>query len=373
MSRAKEETAPPVSEHRATTYYWKSDRPAAFHGTKSVRKPGTHVDLLEKAVGHRFPGRTVKVRPANGQGNHLTFLVELNGTDWFARVEDGPEQDGHLDVETRVMSEVGAIGVPVPQVIASDASRTEIPFAWQVMEKIDAPDLNHWHKQHRLNLPDVAESIGQAVARWQAICFPGFGPFNAGLLRREDRLQGYHTDYDTYFHLHLEHHLDFLKDHAFLTDSQAAEIRRTIADHRDLLALEDGCLVHKDLALWNILGTPQMILAFIDWDDAIMGDPMDDLSLLGCFYDGPVVERALHGYAAIRTLPEACRSRFWLHLLRNMLVKAVIRVGAGYFNKDERFFLLEPGTSGAAFKTFTQTRLCRALEGLQSEAPIETL
>jgi Ser/Thr protein kinase RdoA (MazF antagonist) len=29
-----------------------------------------------------------------------------------------------------------------------------------------------------------------------------------------------------------------------------------------------GCLVHKDLALWNILGTEREIAAFIDFDDS---------------------------------------------------------------------------------------------------------
>lgn len=45
------------------------------------------------------------------------------------------------------------------------------------------------------------------------------------------------------------------------------------------------------------------IAAFIDWDDAISGDAMDDLSLLGCFYDAPVIERALTGYVRVRPLP----------------------------------------------------------------------
>ncbi|MFN9915135.1 MAG: phosphotransferase, partial [Pirellulaceae bacterium] len=41
-----------------------------------------------------------------------------------------------------------------------------------------------------------------------------------------------------------------------------------------MLNLPLGCLVHKDLALWNILGTRDQIAAFIDFDDAISGDSM---------------------------------------------------------------------------------------------------
>ena len=68
--------------------------------------------------------------------------------------------------------------------------------------------------------------------------------------------------------------------------------QQTLIQRQSLLNLSQGCLVHKDLALWNILGTAREIEAFIDFDDAVSGDAMDDLSLLGCFYDGPVLASA---------------------------------------------------------------------------------
>jgi hypothetical protein len=100
---------------------------------------------------------------------------------------------------------------------------------------------------------------------------------------------------------------------------------------------------------------------------------MDDLSLLGCFYDGAVLSRAVAGYAAVRPLPPEARRRFWLHLLRNMIVKAVIRVGAGYFERNDGFFLIGAGASGAELKAFTRTRLFAALHGLRRDEEIERL
>ena len=253
--------------------------------------------------------------------------------------------------------------------LAVDASRERVPFAWQVLEFIDCPDLNQLHKAGTLDLAQAAREIGANVARWQAVQPCGFGPFDASLLR----LEGFHPRYEDYFFLHLERHLHFLRDSGFLTAREADEIAEEIERQRSLLALPQGCLVHKDLALWNILGSATQIAAFIDWDDAISGDPMDDLSLLGCFYDGPIIAHALGGYAAERPLPEEHRRRFWLHLLRNMIVKAVIRVGAGYFDRTDRFFLIAAGGTGADLKTFTRARLASALRGLREDQPIETL
>ncbi|MEO6751495.1 MAG: phosphotransferase, partial [Chthoniobacteraceae bacterium] len=219
----------------------------------------------------------------------------------------------------------------------------------------------------------VAHEIGAAVARWQTIQPAGFGPFDTAMLRHEGRLEGYHTNYVDYFHLHLERHLRFLVERSFLVPNEADEITTEIARHASLLAIERGCLVHKDLALWNILGSERHIAAFIDFDDAISGDPTDDLSLLACFHDAEFLRHTFAGYESIRPLPTNHLRRFWLHLLRNMIVKAVIRVGAGYFERSDGFFLIPRGTSGGTLREFTRARLNAALTGLRNESGLEIL
>ncbi len=356
-----------IPTDRRGIYYWKCDRAAAFHGTAENADSRAVTEPLAAAIGEAFPGKPVSISPAGGQGNHLTFLARIGGDEFFVRVEDGPERDDYLEVESHVLGEVARVGVPAPRVLAVDATRTHVPFAWQVLEKIPHPDLNQLHKQGRLSPAWAAKEIGAAVARWQGIEPHGFGPFSTAELRRSRNLSGFHASYEDYFFLNLETHLEFLVDRAFLAPEQADELSREITGHKSLLTLERGCLVHKDLALWNILGTETQIAAFIDWDDAISGDPLDDLSSLGCFYDGSVIARALEGYAGLRPLPDEHRRRFWLHLLRNMIVKAVIRVGAGYFQRTSGFFLIGAGSSGADLRAFTQARLAAALRGLRDD------
>jgi Ser/Thr protein kinase RdoA (MazF antagonist) len=186
-------------------------------------------------------------------------------------------------------------------------------------------------------------------------------------------LTGCHSNYADYFRLRLAQHLAFLVERQFLPAAQRAEIEQAIVAHRELLQLSQGCLVHKDLALWNILGSPNEITAFIDFDDAISGDPMDDLSLLACFHDAAFLRRAFEGYESVRPLPAEHRRRFWLHLLRNMIVKAVIRTGAGYFERDDGFFLIGAGSSGADLKRFTHARIALALRGLADDADLTIL
>jgi fructosamine-3-kinase len=328
---------------------------------------------LRQALEIRFPGTAIELQSANGQGNHRTFRVRLGKQEGFVRIEDGPECDNYFDVESLIIEKVGLLGIPVSRVIASDCSRTVTPFAWQMLEYIPQPDLNRAVRGNRLPLDVLMGHIGEAVAGWQNLRFPRFGPFSAELARNEQRLQPLHETYAGYYRLNLDRHLDFLLQRNFLSHADAERICAAIESNASLLNIPEGCLVHKDLALWNILGSSRGIAAFVDWDDTISGDPMDDLSLLGCFYDGVMLQCALEGYASVRPLPEHYHRRFWLHMLRNMLVKAVIRVGAGYFTRDGSFFLIGSDSGGADLETETRTRLLAAVDGLNENKRIESL
>ena len=352
---------------RKLIHYWKCDRPAAFHGTDAGRDDGAAIEgQLNIALQQHFDTRAVTLSPGIGQGNHLTWKAEIDGVPMFLRVENGPEQDHHLAVESAILDRVRDSGVCTPVVHGCDASRLRLPFAWQALQLIADPDLNHWQKQSRLNATPIAFAIGAAVATWQAVELPGFGV-------PDSNLRGYHSTYADYFHLNLERHLAFLVNKHFLDLAESNAILATIAEHSPLLEREQGCLVHKDLALWNILGTPDQITAFIDFDDSISGDPMDDLSLLGCFHDAGFLARAIEGYQTVRPLPDDHRRRFWLHLLRNMIVKAVIRVGAGYFERNDRFFLIGNGGSGADLKNATREKITLALRGLREDLEVAHL
>lgn len=359
---------------RRNIYYWKCDRPAAFHGTQARDAVDEVIERqLGQALRQHFSTSNVVLRSSPSQGHHLTWNADIDGTAMFVRVENGPEEEDRMELESAMADTIRAAGVPAPRVHGFDASRSHVPFAWQAQERIAHPDLNHWHKQGMLDVPRIASEIGAAVARWQSIRPAGFGPFNSTLGRGPGRLCGYHAGYADYFQLRLEEHLAYLLKHGFLDAAQCSDLAAECGNHRSLLQLEHGCFVHKDLALWNILGTRHHAAAFIDFDDAISGDPMDDLSLLACFHDAGFLGHAFSGYASIRPLPENHLRRFWLHLLRNMIVKAVIRVGAGYFDRDDGFFLIPRGSSGGGLREFTLSRLNLALTALRNGHDIDIL
>src|SRR5688572_18111577 len=103
---------------RRAIYYWKCDRPAAFHGTNGAAPRARLEEELRAALTECFPETPVTLTPAGGQGNHLTFRATLAGEEAFIRVEDGPERDDYLDVESHLLGEIRALGLPAPRVLA---------------------------------------------------------------------------------------------------------------------------------------------------------------------------------------------------------------------------------------------------------------
>jgi aminoglycoside phosphotransferase (APT) family kinase protein len=353
---------------RRDIYYWKCDRPAAFHGTAQgeARRPSRETEsLVRELLTRHFKVPPTHLRDGGGQGNHPTFIATIDAHEVFVRIEDGPEHDDYIAVESFVMDRVRALGVPTPRVHATDATRHVAPFAWQILERIAEPDLNRHFKAGMLVTAEVAAQIGRLIATWQGAAVEGFGPFDVERLASEGTLRGLHDHYPSYYFTRLDAHLAFLVERSFLTQAQAGTMRTAIDDHRALLDLHAPCLVHKDTALWNLLGTEREVTAVIDWDDCVGGDPMDDLALLGCFHDGAFLRAAFTGYALVRDLPADHAPRFWLHLLRNMIFKAVIRVGAGYFDHDSQFFLVGAGSDGKALRETTLARLDAAVRGLR--------
>src|SRR5688572_14367891 len=113
---------------RRSIYYWKCDRPAAFHGTQTRGEADPEIaGQLGDALGKHFATRAVSLIPGTGQGTHLTWTADVAGREMFVRVENGPEKDGHLAVESALLDQVRAAGVRTPQVFGCDASRRRVP------------------------------------------------------------------------------------------------------------------------------------------------------------------------------------------------------------------------------------------------------
>ena len=96
-----------------------------------------------------------------------------------------------------------------------------------------------------------------------------------------------------------------------------------------------AALCHGDLGRPNVLTRAGEVAALLDWEDALVGDPLFDLAGWGTFV-GHDERRAvlLAGYAERAPLPADADLRYRLYYLRIMLAKTVHRRRVGWAATD---------------------------------------
>ncbi|MEA2097267.1 MAG: phosphotransferase, partial [Candidatus Cloacimonadota bacterium] len=201
-------------------------------------------------------------------------------------------------------------------------------------------------------------------AKLHSIKLDGFGFFNTEVLRKKNKIIGLDKTNKQYFDKKLQDHLKYLQDTTFLTGKEVKEIEGLIDKFKKHLDIKQGYMVHKDVAYWNMVGTPKKVNAIVDWDDVISGDPIDDLAVERCFYGEDVFNPMLEGYKEITSLPDDFYPRLWLYLIRNMLWKAVFRIFMKYMDMDVKVSLLNR-SKDKSLKEFTYNQLYLGINNLK--------
>ncbi len=356
-----------VPTSRSDIYYWKCDNPLPTKEKLLYNRKYEIADIsdLVRQIGIDYFGDPrLSVTSANGEGNHYTYILKTDGQAFFFRADDGKTDDDYMEAEGAAMSLVRRCGVCVPEVYHCDVSLRKYPIRFQIMELVPGKCLNQYYQEQILNKRKIGIQLGQMLARMHAIKLDGFGFFNTRLLRHEDRIEGLDQSNKAYFFKRLDSHLKCLCDTEFLSRKQTDEIEMLLEKHSEMLELERGSVVHKDIAFWNLIGTESRIHAIIDWDDVIIGDPADDLSVLRCFYDEEVLTPVYEGYAEIAEVTDLFRAKTSLYLVRNMLWKAVIRTIMQYYENPE-VFILHNRRHEKTLKELTYDRLYMGIEELR--------
>lgn len=346
---------------RENIYYWKCDSPLGADGSKKFffKEKYAQVDLSDLITGAVMAWRgekPAKITPAGCDGNHFAYIITLfNGSRFFFRADEGITGDDYMIAENYVLAEARRRGIPVPRVHFSSTDGQAKGPRYQVLDFMDFKSLNSYYKAGELDIPATARQLGGHLRRLHGIECEGFGFFNTERLKSGGTLKGLCSSYRDYFNTRLDEHLAYLGRHEIIGRRDLENIRGILRDASPLLDLARGTLVHRDAALWNVLGTPSSVEAIIDWDDCVSGDPADDLGVLACFHDDDFMLPLIEGYGAA-ALDRSFQLRIKLHTLRNLLWKAKLRHSLGYFSRDESFFLVN-SSNAKSLRQFTVDRI----------------
>ena len=352
---------------RTDIYYWKCDNPLSFEEKRLYNEKYRRADIagLVAEIGAlHFPGDPVRVAATGSAGNHYAYLLHLPEATYFFRADDGKLDDDYMEAESVAMALARERGVPVPELVVTDTTLARFPVRYQILECVPHSSLREHDQNGSLDRRAVSEQLGGYLAALHSITGEGFGFLDTELLRRDGTVRGLDRTHPDYFHKRLDDHLAYLHDVGFLDRGACARVEAAFAHHAGLLDIQRPAMLHKDMAFWNVLGTHDRVAAIVDWDDVVLGDPVDDLAIVRCFYDADVFDPLVASYTLRAELPEDFDARLWLYVLRNMLWKAKIRHFMGYFEMDESFFIRSRENSDS-LEAFTHARIDNAMAELE--------
>ncbi len=342
---------------RHNIYYWKCD-----HLNRNLFKEKyeqfDQTELAKSAIRKTFGAEAESIEPMNCDGNHFAYKVRVGGKQVLFRANADDSGDDYMLAEGALTRLAAAAGVPVPALLGIDVSGA---VRWQIWSWAEGRTLIDFERAGTLNKGAIARRTGEILRCLHSVSLEGFGFVDTEYLAATGNVRGLNKTYADYFHTRLEEHIEKITRPELIAPETTARMRRVFRKNAPLLALPSGKLVHRDPALWNMVGTLEDITALVDWDDAVSGDPADDFGLLHCFHDDAMVEAILAAYGPVE---ESFRARTALHYLRNMIWKTLIRWNMGYFEKGNGFFL----NVGAeiSLKDLTLGKLNQALEACEA-------
>lgn len=349
---------------RRGIYYWKCDCPRPDHeraaSFTAAKYDHAAIDsTVRKACRSVLGCGPDTVTALRCAGDHYAYRVNCAGRDLLFRAAADTTGDDYMLAEAALCNLAQQAGVPVPRILHT-AAEPGSALRWQLMEFTRGDTLRDLHRDGRLDLERIAQELGRLLRRLHSVPIADFGFIDTDLLRERGIVRGLYHDYRSYVHCRLEDHLTYVEQHGLLPAGGGERTRRVFAHGDGLLERPTAVLVHRDPTLWNLIGGSDHIAALIDWDDAVGGDPADDLSILRCLHDEAFTSAAEQAYWAGDTPPADIEARIRLHTLRNMLWKAQIRHQLGYFRPGAATFL-DQVSGGVGVEAATRSKLAGAL------------
>ena len=141
---------------------------------------------------------------------------------------------------------------------------------------------------------------------------------------------------DAYVGLRLDEHLRACEDASAIDASERARITAQFEAAGPALRSQPSALLHGDPGSHNFIVEGESIRGVIDWEDALLGDPLFDLASL-CTFHPERRHRAIWDAYGVGFVPghDAWR-RFWLYFLRIALARTVHRARFGYGERPGR-------------------------------------
>ena len=235
-----------------------------------------------------------------------------------------------MELECRLAPLLRSRGLPVP---ACEFREIAGHRGAQAVDLVEGETLDTRDGDEEATLRGL-RTAGTLLARVHAIPGKGAGPL-CGERLRAGAIAGLHESWPAFVRLRLDEHLRECEALGAMSPADVARARG--AFNGPLLeGAPSGALLHGDPGSHNFIFRGEFLAAVIDWEDAMVGDPVFELASMCTFHPQRRHNAILEGYGTALTRGSAEARRFWLYFLRIALAKTVHRHRFGYADAPGR-------------------------------------
>lgn len=201
-------------------------------------------------------------RMTTGRRNEV-YAAEVAGQGLILRLNSDPQP---LEGSARHIPVFGALGIPVPAILAADYSKERLPMAWQLQSRLPGRDIGEViHDLGRRQLEDLASRIAGVFERLATLPPPAwFGWTSRGYATWLDRM----TD-------GVREIAERNRRTGVVGDDLVRLVRRLVDDRREIFANQPPVVHFDDLSSKNVMVEDGVFTGLVDLDDLACGDPLE--------------------------------------------------------------------------------------------------
>lgn len=310
---------------RSAQFYPKADAVIVDPASPGVATTRPDPDAVREAC--RLAGMAVSGLEPLSPGGTLHALFRGRGADGHGVVvKCGLVEStrASLAIEADLSAVLVGVAVPHARVLAADATGTRVPFPFTIMQDVGGEPLTALDDDET-RLVEAIEPYAVALRATHGIGGRGFGL----LLGIESSAPwAASSKWWDYVRTRLDDHCSILLGGGVITEDQRESIA-SIFEHAPVGLATDVVprLLHGDCGMHNVMYRDPRTIALIDWEDALLGDPLFEVAQWATFQPRRRWDAFFRSYFGDDWTPSTL---FWTYFLRIALAKQVVRSRFGY-------------------------------------------
>ena len=333
---------------RSNSFYWQTNRDITINELEKIfverdsnvskEEIISALEYTSKKIGYNQKIKSISEPKSNGNINTVVVGTFEDDSKMVIRIHPKLVKNGYFWAESQIVEFAKQHNVKTFDVLYIYDKLEEFQFDFMVMSAAPGRAVIEMHPL----TPELDERLmiqtGEQCALIHNCVTKGFGFFD-NKLAKSGELKGQFSSFQEHFYAGLDQDLELLIKTKTITQDDSDNFKKIFEDNSDMLAIEQGVLIHNDIADWNEMSNGQDITAMIDWDESFSGDPVMDFAQWSLFFDDARLEHFKKGYSNIKPLPDNFEHKLHLFRLRYTISKMHLRVKRYQIKSDAQEFL----------------------------------